>query len=127
MNVAPDSSLTDLQQTIVDLQRQLAERAAERDEALAREAATAEALEVINSSSGNLAPVFDVILEKARSLCGSNRGGLLVRDGMHFRAVALHGIPEAFAELLRRGFTPGSPSSPIGRLTEGARFVHVAD
>src|SRR5262249_27714830 len=42
MNVAPDSSLTDLQQTIVDLQRQLAERAAERDEALAREAATAE-------------------------------------------------------------------------------------
>src|SRR5215472_2635039 len=127
MNVAPDSSLADLQQSIGDLQRQLAERAAERDEALARVAAVAEVLQVINSSPGDLAPVFDAMLEKARSLCGSHRGGLLVRDGEQFRAVALHGIPEAFAELLRRGFAPGGPNSPIGRLIDGAHFVHVPD
>ena len=56
MSPTPDSTLDDLQQTIADLKRQLAESNAERDEALAREAASAEVLQVINSSPGDLAP-----------------------------------------------------------------------
>ena len=48
MSAAPDRTLADLQQTIDDLQRQLAERTAERDEGLAREAAMAEVLGLIN-------------------------------------------------------------------------------
>ena len=71
---ATDSASADLQQTIADLQRQLAERTAERDEAQAREAATADVLRVINSSPGNLMPVFDAILEKATRLCKASFG-----------------------------------------------------
>ena len=44
--------LANLQETINDLRRQLAERTAERDEALIREFATAEVLQLINSSPG---------------------------------------------------------------------------
>jgi GAF domain-containing protein len=133
MSPAPDSTLARLQQTIGDLQRQLAkltaerdEFKAERDEALAQQAANAEVLGVINSSPGDLAPVFDAILEKARRLCGAEFGTLMVRDGALVRALAAHGVPEAFAEILERGVEPG-PGNPAARLMSGEPLLHIPD
>jgi len=133
MSPAPDSTLAHLQQTIGDLQRQLAELTAERDEfkaerdeALAQQAANAEVLGVINSSPGDLAPVFDAILEKARRLCGAEFGTLMVRDGALVRALAAHGVPEAFAEILKRGAEPG-PGNPAARLIGGEPLLHISD
>ena len=66
MAATRDSTLADPQQLIADLQRQLAERTAERDEALAREFATSEVLQVIDSSPGDLTPVLAASSRRTR-------------------------------------------------------------
>jgi GAF domain-containing protein len=141
MSATPDSTLAHPEQRIADLERQLAECKAERDEALAerdeykaerdqglqRETATAEVLQVINSSPGDLSPVFDAILEKAHSLCGATYGGLMIRDGEGFRVVAAHGEPNFVKTWRETGPIPPREGSPLGRLIRGERVVHLAD
>src|SRR5215472_3696653 len=127
MSATPDSTLTDPKDHLIaDLQRRLAECATERDEALAQQTATAEVLQVINSSPGDLTPVFDAILEKAHALCGAEIGSLTIYDGEENRAVATRGLAPGLADRLRQGFQPG-PAHPIRELLSGARIVQVPD
>jgi len=126
MSPIPDSTLADSEQLIADLQRQLAECRAERDEALQRETATAEVLQVINSSPGDLAPVFEAMLVKALRLCDASFGVLSRIDGNNFSGIAVHGAPRELAEALRqpRQIVPGNAHY---RLVHGEDVVQIED
>jgi transcriptional regulator with GAF, ATPase, and Fis domain len=123
----PDSTLADPQQIIADLRRELAECRAERDEALAQQTTTAEVLGVINSSPGNLAPVFDAILEQATRFCEAAFGTLWTYDGERFQAVALRQVPQAYADFLSQAPLRPVPFSGLGRVAAGESVVHFLD
>jgi GAF domain-containing protein len=126
MSATPNSRFNNPAQLAADLQRQLAECKAERDEALQRETATAEVLQVINSSPGDLKAVFDAILDKAHTLCGAEFGSLFLYDGEHFRATASHGVPEALVSRLREGIGTND-SRASQQLIAGEPFAHIHD
>jgi PAS domain S-box-containing protein len=99
----------------------------ETREALEQQTATAEVLQVINSSPGDLAPVFEAMLEKATRSCEAAFGLLLTYDGERFRHAALRGIPPVYAEFMREHPPTYEPGSAPGRLASGERLVHVID
>jgi len=128
MSPAPDGTLADPQQVIADLLRELAECRAERDEALAQQTATAEVLQVINSSPGDLAPVFDAMLERAMRLCQTAFGFFETYDGTTFQTAAVRNVPAAFAEYRQRHRPQFGPGTVPYRFLQGERrAIQTAD
>ncbi len=67
----------------------------EQQEALEQQTATAEVLQVINASPGDLTPVFDAILDKATQPVRCDRWVTWrSTKASSFHAVATHGFPE---------------------------------
>ncbi len=97
----------------------------ETREALDQQTATAEVLGVINSSPGDLAPVFDKMLDKALTLCGAAIGSMFRYDGVSIRQVAHRGHRGEAREVFRE-FVP-QPGDAFEELVRGADLVHIAD
>src|SRR5215472_7786205 len=129
MSATHDSTLANPEQLIADLQRQLAECKAERDEALQRETATAEVLQVINSSPGDLTPVFEVMLDRAICLCEAAYGVLWTYTEEGFRAATLHGVPQSYAAHLAQEPTQlaRGTNTALGQIADGSDFAHFED
>jgi class 3 adenylate cyclase len=98
----------------------------ETREALEQQTATAEVLQVINSSPGQLAPVFDSVLEKALRLCEATFGLLLTWDGEQLHRAAFRGVPDELIEAIGQAQEP-VPGGFADRLVRGEGVIAVAD
>jgi hypothetical protein len=98
----------------------------ETREALEQQTATAEVLQVINSSPGDLAPVFEAMLEKAIRLCGGVTGILWTIDSDRGRVAAARGLPEEFLALLRERGASGTHPFVL-RVARGERLIEFPD
>jgi signal transduction histidine kinase len=97
-------------------------------EALEQQTATSEVLRVISSSPGNLQAVFQAMLENATRVCGAEFGVLWLPEREGFRAVALHGVPSAFAEARRREpWVKTNPGTSLGRVAATKQTVQIVD
>jgi GAF domain-containing protein len=104
------------------------QRTRELSEALEQQTATSEVLKVISSSSGELQPVFEAMLENATRLCAAKFGNLYLCEGDAFRTIAMHNVPPAFAEARRRApLHRPEPGSMLGRLAKSKMAVHIPD
>src|ERR1700746_3189000 len=97
----------------------------ETQEALDQQTATAEVLGVINSSPGDLAPVFDAMLERAMRLCEASFGYLNTYDGTRFRTSATLGVPAQFAQFRQSNPPEYGPGTTSARILAGERVISV--
>ena len=99
----------------------------ELTEALERQTATSEVLQVLSSSPGELEPVFQSLLENATRVCGAKFGTMYLLEGDIVRRAALYHVPLAYADALgTRTFRP-HPKGGFGQVIRTKQVAHIAD
>ena len=99
----------------------------ERDEALARQAATAEVLKVISRSTFDLQTVLDTLTSSAARLCDADFAFIFQRFGDLFHLAATHGYSGDFIEYQKQNPIPLGRGSLTGRTALQRKMVHIPD
>src|SRR5207245_2323619 len=106
----------------------------ETKEALERQTATAEILEVISRTTEDPRPVFKAVLENAVALTGADGAGLSLRNGESFRTRLTVGYTDAelaqradYLKHLEEGVAAGDRSTMIGRVAQARLTIQIPD
>ena len=109
------------------LLKELRQRTGDLTEALEQQTATSEVLRVISSSPGELAAVFQAMLDNAVRICEAKIGILFRYENGTYTAVATLGVTAAYAEYLNRGPIRPGPTTGLGRVASTKQTIHIVD
>jgi GAF domain-containing protein len=109
------------------LLRELRERTDDLQESLQQQTAAAEVLKVISSSSGDLQPVFKIMLDNALRICEASYGNMMLVSGDGFELAELHNSPPALADLFKNGPLVPPPETALGRVLATRKVAHIPD
>ena len=137
MTATPDNAAPDPQQIIAELQRKLDESRAELaartsaySERIAYQAAANDVLKVMSASPGDPQPVFNLIVERARDLCGGYGATVYQFDGtlIHWRAATgVSDDPSARQALAAMYPMVPTREWPSGRAIIDRQIIHIRD
>ena len=98
-------------------------------QSLEQQTATADVLQVISSSPGDLKPVFDAMLANAVGICEAKFGILFRYENEVYQPVAFIGVPPALSRYLedRRGSFRPVPGSMLDRVRQTKQVCHAPD
>ncbi len=114
-------------ETIAAKNARIAALEAELSERREQYAAIGRVLGLISRSRGRLQPVLDAIAETARSLCGSDRAIIWVKEGDALRVLARDGVSADVAGHLDGYQFALGRGSVVGRSIIDRRAVQIAD
>jgi GAF domain-containing protein len=104
------------------------QRTRELAESLEQQTATSQVLQVISSSSGDLEPVFQTMLENATRICEAGFGSMALREGDRFRRVAMYNAPLHLVQLHEKEpLFDATVSSSIKQVVTTKQVAHIAD
>jgi signal transduction histidine kinase len=105
---------------IAELERDLAE-------ALERQSAAAQVLEVLGGSTFELDPVFETVLQQAVRLCRADAGLIYVLDGDVYRCAVTLGASQAYRDYIMSVPLEAGPGTVVGRVGTQRRAVQIRD
>jgi signal transduction histidine kinase/HAMP domain-containing protein len=117
-----------LKESYAGLERKVEQRTRELTEALDQQVAISEILRLINSSSTDLQPVLDAILEKATALCDA-RCALFVSydEDIHHNVMQRGASPLFDSWLTNNGLSKKAPGTALGRIITERRGFQIPD
>jgi signal transduction histidine kinase len=102
-------------------------RTRDLQESLQQQTATADVLQIISSSPGDLAPVFEKMLVNATRVCSAKFGSMLLAENGSMRPAAQYNVPAEFAAARGDRVLTPHPKSALAKAIITKQVVHVAD
>src|SRR5262249_52638454 len=109
------------------LLNELRQRTDDLSESLEQQTATSEVLKVISSSTGELQPVFQAMLENATRLCTAKFGLLYLCEGDTFCMMAHLGADPAYLKHLPHGPFQPLPETLLAQVKRTEQVVQIED